>query len=168
MMESIDPKETPVELQTAPVMTTAMLIRKPPAEVFEAFADPAITARFWFSRGSGRLAPGATIRWDWEMYGFGVDVAVKAIEPGRRILIEWGDPADITPVEWLFEPRGEDRTLVTITNSGFGGTADEQVAKALDSMGGFSLVLAGAKAWLEHGLALNVVPDRHPDAIVSA
>ena len=157
-----------MELQAPPVMTTAMLIRKPPAEVFEAFADPAVTTKFWFSRGCGRLVPGATVRWDWEMYGVGTDVVVKAVEPGRRILIEWDDPEERTPVEWLFEPRGETHTLVTITNSGFHGSGDEQVAKALDSMGGFSLVLAGAKAWLEHGLALNLVPDRHPDAIVKA
>jgi uncharacterized protein YndB with AHSA1/START domain len=29
-----------------------MLIRKPVAEVFEAFVDPAITSRFWFNKGS--------------------------------------------------------------------------------------------------------------------
>ncbi|MBC7990984.1 MAG: polyketide cyclase, partial [Luteimonas sp.] len=28
-----------------------MLIRRPVAEVFEAFVDPAITSRFWFTRG---------------------------------------------------------------------------------------------------------------------
>ena len=32
-----------------------MLIRKPVAEVFEAFVDPDITAKFWFTKGSGRL-----------------------------------------------------------------------------------------------------------------
>ncbi len=44
-----------------------MLIRKPVAEVFEAFVDPATTSKFWFTKGSGRLAPGEEIRWDWEM-----------------------------------------------------------------------------------------------------
>ena len=33
----------------APVASAGMLIRRPTAEVFEAFVDPAITARFWFS-----------------------------------------------------------------------------------------------------------------------
>ena len=148
------------------VVNTAMLIRRPAAEVFEAFADPAVTTKFWFSKGGGRLEPDVEVRWEWEMYGAGADVLVKAIEPGRRILIDWGDPGDMTQVEWLFESRGEAATLMTITNSGFTGTDEEQAAKALDSMGGFSLVAAGAKAWLEHGLALNLVPDRHPDAIV--
>ncbi len=31
---------------------------------------------------------------------------------------------------------------------------------------GFTLVMAGLKAWLEHGVQLNLVPDRFPDAIV--
>ena len=45
------------------VAKTEMLIRRPVAEVFEAFVDPAITARFWFSEGSGRLRQGSTVRW---------------------------------------------------------------------------------------------------------
>ena len=35
-----------------PVATAGMLIRRPVAEVFEAFANPAVTTRFWFRRGS--------------------------------------------------------------------------------------------------------------------
>jgi cytidylate kinase len=52
---------------------------------------------------------------------------------------------------------------VTITNSGFAGSGDEAVSRAIDSMGGFSFVLAGLKAWLEHGISLNLVPDHAPD-----
>jgi uncharacterized protein YndB with AHSA1/START domain len=148
-----------------PVATAGMLIRRPAADVFEAFADPAITARFWFSRGSGRLEPGARLRWDWEMYGAGTDVLVKAIEPGRRILIDWDLEAP-TEVEWRFEPRGEDRTWVTVENRGFHGADEEKVARALDSTGGFALVLAGAKVWLEQGIEPGFVLDRHPDSVV--
>jgi uncharacterized protein YndB with AHSA1/START domain len=148
----------------APVATAGMLIRRPAAEVFEAFADPAATARFWFSKGSGRLASGARVRWEWEMYGAGSDVVVKDVEPGRRILIDWDEPA--TEVEWTFEPRGPDRTWVAVENRGFHGSHDEQVARALDSTGGFALVLAGAKIWLEHGIEPSFVLDRHPDSVV--
>jgi uncharacterized protein YndB with AHSA1/START domain len=156
-----------MDLKTPPVTKTGLLIRRPAAQVFEAFADPAITTRFWFSKSSGRLEPGAKVRWDWEMYGpeAGSDVEVKAIEPAARILIAWGYAGAQTEVEWRFEPRGEHRTLVTITHSGFTGTADEQVAAALDSMQGFSLTLAGCKALLEHGLELSIVRDVHPDAL---
>lgn len=156
-----------MDVKIAPVARTGMLIRKPAAEVFEAFIDPAVTTQFWFSKGSGRLTPGAEVRWDWEMYGVSAQVRVIAIEPARRILVEWGSPGEIpTSIEWLLEPHGEDQTMVTVVNSGFDGTGDEVVAKALDAMEGFSLLLAGAKAWLEHGVPLNLVLDRHPDAIV--
>ena len=46
---------------------------------------------------------------------------------------------------------------MSITNSGFTGIRDEVVKKALDSTEGFTFVLAGLKAWLEHGIELNLV-----------
>lgn len=143
----------------APVASAGMLIRRPVAEVFEAFADPAETSRFWFTRGSGRLEPGVRVRWDWEMYGVGTDVLVKAIEPDRRILIDW-DTADVpTEVEWLFEARGGD-TSVTVENRGF-EDSPAGVARALDSTGGFNLVMAAAKVWLEHGIDPRIIEDAH-------
>lgn len=150
---------------TAPVASAGMLIRRPVAEVFEAFVDPAVTARFWFSGGDGRLEPGARVRWEWAMYGVGTDVMVKAVEPDRRILIDWDVDTGPTEVEWRFEPRGGD-TWATVENRGFSGSPEEQTTKALDSTGGFTLVLAGAKIWLEHGVDPRFVPDRHPDARV--
>lgn len=149
-------------LQTEPIVKTQMLIRRPVAEVFEAFVDPAITTRFWFTKSSGRLEPGKQVRWDWEMYGVFADVDVKAVEPNRRILIEWDDPP--RPVEWVFTAREDNTTLVSITNSGFRGSEDEVVAQAIDAMGGFVMVLAGAKALLEHNIVLNLVADHHPGA----
>lgn len=138
----------------------AMLIRRPVHEVFEAFADPTVTARFWFTKGSARLEPGARVRWTWEMYGFSTDVLVKAIEPDARILIDWDTAQTPTEVEWRFEDRDGD-CWVTVVNRGFSG--DDVVATALDSTGGFNLVLAGAKIWLEHGIEPGFVVDRHPD-----
>jgi len=149
-----------------PTARVHLLIRQPPAEVFEAFVNPALTTQFWFTRASGRLEPGRTIRWDWEMYGVGTDVLVKAVEPPARLVIEWDAP-NPTTVEWRFEPRGENATFVTITHSGFHGTEAEVLAQALDSTGGFSLVLAGCKAFLEHGLRLNLIADHNPDSLIS-
>jgi uncharacterized protein YndB with AHSA1/START domain len=149
-----------------PVATARMMIRRPVAEVFEAMVDPAVTMRFWFSRGSGRMAPGARVRWEWEMYGAGTDVDVKEMEEGRRVAFEWNGPDNPSQVEWRFEPMGADRTMVSIRNWGFGGDADAQVRAAVDSAGGYAFVLAGLKAYLEHGVELNLVPDHAPDALV--
>lgn len=153
-----------MKIQDVPVAKTEMLIRKPASEVFEAFVNPAITSKFWFTKGSGRLQEGKQIRWDWEMYNLSVDVNVKAIEKDKRILIEWGTSGKpSTTVEWVFSSRPDGTTHVTVTNSGFNGDGDEVVKQALDSTGGFTLVLAGLKAFLEHNIDLNLIADRHPD-----
>lgn len=148
-----------------PIASAGMLIRRAVPDVFEAFVDPALTSRFWFTSGSGRLEPDARVRWTWAMYGVGTDVIVKAVDPNRRILIDWDVDSDPTEVEWRFEARGE-QTWVTVENRGFSGPPEEQTGKALDSTGGFTLVLAGAKIWLEHGIDPRFVVDRHPEARV--
>jgi len=151
----------------APVAKAQMLVRRPVAEVYSAFVDPTITSHFWFTRASGPLRLGARVRWDWQMYGVSTNVDVKALEPNRRILIEWNGPEAPTSVEWTFETLGTALTLIRIRNWGFGGTPDEAIAAALDSTGGFSFVLAGVKAWLERGVELNLIADHDPAARVA-
>ena len=148
-------------LTTAPVAKAEMLVRKPAAEVFAAFVDPAITANFWFTHGSGRLEPGARVRWEWEMFGVSAEVDVLQVEPNRRILVSWPGEHGSTNVEWRFTPL-EDGTFVSIANSGFGGDADQMVHEAIGSTEGFTLVLVGLKAYLEHGIRLNLTQDRFP------
>jgi len=140
-----------------------MLIRRPVAEVFEAFIDPAITTKFWFTKSSGRAEPGKQIHWDWEMHNASTDVNVKVVEPNKRILIEWGEPEQRTTVEWIFTARPDNTTFVSITNSGFQGTQDEVAQQAIGSTEGFTLVLVGLKALLEHNINLNLVADRFPN-----
>lgn len=106
------------------------------------------------------------LTWEWEMYGLSVQVDVKAIEPNRRIRIDGSSGGEApTTVEWIFTARPDDTTVVGVTNSGFTGDPDRVVEAAIDSSGGFSLVLAGLKAWLEHGIPLDLVADRHPDGV---
>ena len=99
------------------------------------------------------------------MYDASVDVEVKSIEPNKRILIGWGNYGEMTTVEWLFTPYEGDKTYVTITNSGFQGDGDKVVKNALDSTGGFTWVLAGLKALLEHNLELNAIVDAFPKGL---
>ena len=143
----------------APIVKAEMLIRKPPSEVFTAFADPAVTSKFWFTKSSGKLETGKRVRWEWEMYGVSDDVDVKAIEPNQRIVFEWSFPKS-NLVEMTFAPHLKG-TMVSITNSGLRG--DDVIAEALDLTQGWNLVLAAAKAWLEHAIQLNLVADKAPD-----
>lgn len=152
------------EITKAPVAKTEMLIRKPVADVFEAFIDPAMTTNFWFTKSSGRLEVGREVRWDWEMYGASTSVLVKAIEPDKRIVIEWDGYSGRTTVEWKFTAREDDTTYVVITESGWTGDGDKLVEYVAESTQGFTWTLAGLKAFLEHGIRLNLVADKNPDA----
>ncbi len=149
----------------SPVAKCEILIRRPIADVFEAFVEPTITCRFWYSRGSGRLQSGARVRWDWEMYDVGTNVTVKTIEANRRILIEWNGPDNPSEVEWTFEPH-ENRTFVKVENRGFSGSAEAQMKEALNSTQGFTFLLGAAKIWLEHGIEPRFVLDHNPDGLV--
>lgn len=142
-----------------------MLIRKPVSEVFQAFIDPEVTRKFWFTKGSEKLEQGKSVVWTWEMYGFSLTVFTKIIEKNKRIIIEWGNKGEETIVEWIFTSLNEKETFVSITNSNFQGEIDKIITEVRNSTEGFTLVLAGAKAYLEHQIQLNLVLDRFPKGL---
>jgi uncharacterized protein YndB with AHSA1/START domain len=154
-----------LQLTQVPLTKTGMLIRRPVAEVFEALVNPEITTQFWFTKSSGRLEAGRQVQWEWEMYGVSVPVTAKAVEPHSRIVIEWSGGGGATTVEWKFSPQQDGTTFVGITESGFDGDGDELVKRVADSTQGFTLLLAGLKAFLEHNVRLNLVADRYPKGI---
>ena len=139
-----------------------MLIRKPIEPVFQAFINPEITTKFWFTKSSGKLEEGKEIQWTWEMYNHSISVRTKTIEPNKKIVIEWGNDDEISTVEWTFKNLGEAGTFVSILNSGFQGDTEMLISQIRDSTEGFTLVLAGLKAYLEHNIALNLISDRFP------
>lgn len=152
-----------LRFERIPIAKTGMLIRRPVEDVFEAFIDPGITTQFWFTKSSGRLEVGRPIQWDWEMYDISVPVTAKVIEPNRRIVLEWPGYSGTTTVEWIFEPRVDGMTYVSIEETGFTGDGDELVNQVAGSTQGFSLVLTGLKGLLEHDVRLNLVADRYPE-----
>jgi uncharacterized protein YndB with AHSA1/START domain len=154
-----------LQLTQVPIAKAEMLIRKPVADVFEAFVNPEITTKFWFTESSGRLETGRRITWTWQMYDLSIQVNVKEVEVDKRILIEWGNYGSMTTVEWIFTPYENDTTYVSITNSGFQGDGDKVVSDALDSKGGFTWVLAGLKVLLEHNIELNAIADAFPKGL---
>src|SRR5688500_333773 len=143
------------QLTKTPISKTGMLIRKPVANAFEAFINPEITTKFWFTKSSGSLEVGKPIQWEWEMYNVSAAVTVKAIEPNKRILIEWPGYSGQTTVECTFKALQDSTTFVSITETGFTGDGDELVKQVTDSTQGFTLLLAGLKALLEHNIKLN-------------
>src|SRR5689334_19366279 len=142
-----------------------MLIRKPVAEVFQAFIDPSITKNFWFTKGSDKLAVNKKLVWEWEMYNVSTTVTPLQIMQNEKILFEWGEPA--RTVEFTFSLLNESATYVTVAEWGYDQTGDELIAVVKDSTGGFTTVLDGAKAFLEHGIQLNLIADKFPREIAT-
>ncbi|MNY05712.1 hypothetical protein D3C86_1384420 [compost metagenome] len=147
------------------IVETQMMIRRPVAKVFRAFTDPAITTKFWFTKSSGPLETGKTITWEWEMYGVSAGVQVLEMVPDQLIATEWGDPA--TKVDYIFTALSPDQTYVVIKNYGFDLSDDALLRTVMDSTGGFTTVLDGMKAYLEHGIQLNLIADKFPGNIPS-
>jgi uncharacterized protein YndB with AHSA1/START domain len=145
-----------------PAAKTAMLIRKPISEVFEAFINPEITTKFWFTNSSGKMEVGKQLEWTWEMYNLTVPVIVKKIDPNASIVIEWGNYQNVSTVEWTFKTLDERGTYVSIINTGFQGSPAELISQVSDSTKGFTFLLAGLKAFMEFGIQLNLVADAFP------
>lgn len=142
--------------------TTQMLIRKPVAEVFEAFIDPKHTTQFWFTHSTGKLEEEKTIIWKWEMYNVSSEVKVNKIIPNEMISIVWGEQKE--NVDFTFSSsKDETATYVVIHNYGFSEKDEALLSKLIDTTGGFTTVLDGAKCWLEHGFSLNLIKDKFPE-----
>ncbi|NND35018.1 MAG: polyketide cyclase [Saprospiraceae bacterium] len=141
-----------------------MLIRRPVSTVFEAFIDPDITTNFWFTKSSGKLELGKTVTWHWEMYGVSGEVKVQELIPDEKISINWGEPA--TTVDFLFKALREDMTYVTINHYGFQVSGDALIKEIKDNTSGFTTVLDGLKAYLEHGIKLNLIADKYPAEVM--
>lgn len=142
-----------------------MLIRKPVSEVFQAFINPELTRHFWFTKGSNILEAGKTVTWEWEMYNFSAKVVAKEILTDKKISIEWYTTDKPTTVDFDFKTLSDGSTFVSIKHYGFDKKGDELLEVIKDSTGGFTIVLAGLKAFLEHNIDLNLIADKFPKEI---
>jgi uncharacterized protein YndB with AHSA1/START domain len=135
-----------------------MLIRKPIAEVFNAFIDPTITTKFWFSRSTGKLIKGKKVTWYWDDYNVSDEIEVLEIKPNECIIIRWDNPS--TEVVFSFQSVSADSTYVVIKNFGFHQQGKALLDAVMNNTGGFTTVLDGLKAYLEFGIQLNLVRDK--------
>jgi uncharacterized protein YndB with AHSA1/START domain len=136
------------------VITAEMLIRRPPGEVFAAFANPQTIRKFWLRDTSGPLAPGARVQWHFMVPGASDEVVVTGFEAPRRIGFDWSGGMH---VELRFELFGED-THVTVEVGRLNGR--NRLAQATNVVEGFSIVLCDLKILLETGSSANLVRDK--------
>jgi uncharacterized protein YndB with AHSA1/START domain len=141
-------------------------IAKPVHEVFEAVADPAKLSKFFVTGPGtrGRLVAGTIVTWDFKDFPGPFPVKVTEVVPDQKIVLEW--PANDDAAEGAtfvkhdnrvifdFEALEDGRTLVTITEEGWGETAKGHV-QALRNTEGWTGCLVAMKAWLEHGINIR-------------
>ena len=135
-------------------------ISRPVADVYEAVADPEQLSRYFTTGGAkGRLEAGATVSWDFHDFPGAFPVEVVEAHANRRIVLRWeaneGGPAGYqTTITIEFEPVGEDRTKVSITEEGWRET-DAGLRASFGNCMGWSQMLCALKVWLEHGINLR-------------
>lgn len=138
-------------------------ISRPPADVYEAVADPSTLSRYFTTGGAvGRMTAGATVQWDFADFPGAFPVRVTEAVPPERIVFRWGgDPGAIVggadDTEVRFEFRAVDdgaRTEVRVTERSWRPTPGGAEA-AFGNCMGWTGMLAAMKAWLEHGIDLR-------------
>lgn len=142
--------------------TVSAHISKPVHEVFEAIADPARLSAYFTTGGAvGRLEAGKTVQWDFADFPGAFPVDVIEVERDERIVLRWGEdkPADDVPeyrteVVFEFKSLEDGRTLVTVTESGWGDTPGGRKASYGNCMG-WSQMLCALKCWVERGFNLR-------------
>ncbi|HVI48631.1 MAG TPA: SRPBCC domain-containing protein [Chitinophaga sp.] len=155
-------KRLKLQNDAAPVVKAEMLIRKPVQDVYEAMIDPSVTANFWYSKGKGRLETGKVSEWIWERYNANVQVSPHRMETGSLVAFTWNNGDISTTVEWVFKPLSDDTTFLSITEQGWSKDMPNLLQTLVGQTEGWTIVLAGLKAYLEHGVRLNLVDDRFP------
>lgn len=146
--------------KTGPHVHAAVHVNADANACYEAFADPSQMTRFWFPRASGRMETGAEISWYLSDKPDAIEVPVRVVtaDPGTSLAFDWGDLTEPTRVTFTFAEQ-DGRTTLRVTETGHEGEGNDLVEALLDSQGGFNQVVIAAKAWIEHGVAVNTVTD---------
>ena len=134
---------------TEQTVKAEMLIRRPLADVFDAFVLPGLLTQFWLSSASGPLAPGAQVTWNFMVPGAQDRITVTAFEPGRAIAWNWSDGSS---VRVAFEAIDGNTTRV--------GFASAVAEHAIDATEGYAIVLCDLKVLLETGRSPGLVRDK--------
>ena len=136
-------------------------VARPPHEVYQAVADPAILSQYFATGGAqGRLESGATVTWDFADFPGAFPVEVVEAVPDERIVLRWdanegeGPAGYKTEVVFTFEPAEGGRTKVTVAESGWRETSGGLKASYGNCMG-WSQMLCALKCWVERGFNLR-------------
>jgi uncharacterized protein YndB with AHSA1/START domain len=130
-------------------------ILKSAHDVFEAIVDPEKMSGYFISSGNSRMEPGKTIKWIWEDYDAEHDIKVQKVEKDKFISFNWAASGVETLVEISLEPKGENQTLVKVSETEW-PLDEEGVKRSLGQTQGWVNMLCCLKAYVEHNINLRL------------
>lgn len=136
-------------------ISTALQIKKPVGEVYEAIVDPIKMSGYFLSEGSERMDAGAQPVWKFPEFEETFSINVIKTVPNERVVFEWEGAKDTTTkVEIELEPKPDGATLVRVREGEL--AQDETGIKWLkNNTEGWANFLACMKCYLEHGINLR-------------
>lgn len=129
-------------------------ILKPVNEVFEAIVDPLKMSNYFISESTGRMEDGRQLMWKFPEFDMKFPVRVGKTTRNKYISFSWDSDGKELLVEMTLLPRGDNSTLVTVTEKSRNN--DEEGIKWLSgNTAGWANFLACLKAYLEYGINLR-------------
>jgi len=132
-----------------------MGILKPAHEVFEAIIDPDKMNKYFISTSTGRMESGKALTWTWEDFDAAHEVKVQNVEKDKLVSFTWEGSGGECLVVITIEPKGENHTLVKITESDWPANF-QGATKCMGQVEGWTNFLCCLKAYLEYGVNLRV------------
>ena len=132
-----------------------MGILRSASEIFDSIIDPEKMSKYFISGSTGKMENGKTLTWTWEDFEGEHEVKIGKIEKDKVVSFEWNGSGINCVVVITLEPKGENQTLVKITESE--GPADYKGAnQCMGQVEGWTNFLCCLKAYLEYGINLRV------------
>ena len=136
-------------------VNTQMGIQKPAKDVFEAIVNPEIMNKYFITTSTGRMESGKTLTWTWEDYDAEHKVKVGKIEINKLVSFTWEGSGVECLVVITLEAKGENKTLVKITESDW-PVDFKGASRCMGQVEGWTHFLCCLKAFIEYGVNLRV------------
>jgi uncharacterized protein YndB with AHSA1/START domain len=138
-----------------PQFQVQLKIRRPVSQVFDAVVDPKKLTGYFVKTSSGPLAEGVTVKWKFAEVPQPVDVLVHEVLEDERIVFEWqAEGGARTRVVMMFQPLGDQDTMVQISESGW-RSDPESIKASYGNAGGWMHMMCCMEGYLEYGINLR-------------
>jgi uncharacterized protein YndB with AHSA1/START domain len=146
------------------IIDTMIRMKTTPMRAWQAWTDPQHVANWFVDRAEGEAAPGGTMKWFFDTFGYAMDVPIVEAEPGQTFVMGSGDHPGPDGIPYLMEitiTKDAGDTVMHLVNSGFStDPKKDDDFRGTDS--GWKNALATMKVWLEE----YPLRTRHHDLVV--